>query len=231
MRDLNSYADTAKWERCDKVNYRRFTFWGSAAPGEGGLTREEAALFTAVGERGGRHAAAVVPFRRGVSVGRRGLRPLLGTGISGTLCSPPNRLDNGHRDRARREYRGRGPRGQADSRCRRRGPRRGSRSSNNCSPGNTRLPAQGEPGDRWAGGLHCPGWLPVPPSVLGGVWQPSSPRPHRLRDYLRLQPEQAVAYGWEKRRHEHLLATDREAYVAGKGSFVRALLAESRVRV
>jgi len=52
-----------------------------------------------------------------------------------------------------------------------------------------------------------------------------------LRDYLRLHPEQAVAYGREKRRHEHLLATDREAYVAGKGPFVRALLAESRVRV
>jgi len=52
-----------------------------------------------------------------------------------------------------------------------------------------------------------------------------------LRDYLRLHPEQAAAYGREKRRHEHLLGTDREAYVAGKGPFVRALLAESRVRL
>jgi len=52
-----------------------------------------------------------------------------------------------------------------------------------------------------------------------------------LRDYLRLHPEQAAAYGREKRKHEHVLATDREAYVAGKGPFVRALLAQSRMRV
>jgi len=52
-----------------------------------------------------------------------------------------------------------------------------------------------------------------------------------LRDYLRLHPEQAAAYGREKRRHEHLLAPDREAYVAAKGPFVRALLAQSRMRV
>ena len=56
-------------------------------------------------------------------------------------------------DRARLEYRRRGPRGQAHPRCRRRGPRRGPRGFDNRSPDNTRLPAQGEPGDRWARGL------------------------------------------------------------------------------
>jgi len=49
-------------------------------------------------------------------------------------------------------------------------------------------------------------------------------------DYLRLHPQQAAAYGREKQRHEHLLATDREAYVAEKGPFVRTLLAQSRMR-
>jgi len=43
--------------------------------------------------------------------------------------------------------------------------------------------------------------------------------------------EQALAYGRQKRRQEHLLATERDAYGGGEGPFVRALLAESRVRV
>lgn len=43
--------------------------------------------------------------------------------------------------------------------------------------------------------------------------------------------EQALAYGRERRRQEHLLATERDAYGGGEGPFVRALLAQSRVRV
>jgi GrpB-like predicted nucleotidyltransferase (UPF0157 family) len=49
-----------------------------------------------------------------------------------------------------------------------------------------------------------------------------------LRDYLRTHPDQAVMYSAEKRRLEYLLATDRQAYVMGKGPFIGELLKRAR---
>jgi GrpB-like predicted nucleotidyltransferase (UPF0157 family) len=49
-----------------------------------------------------------------------------------------------------------------------------------------------------------------------------------LRDYLRTHVEEAQRYAAEKRRLGHLLATDREAYVIGKGPFISELLRRAR---
>jgi GrpB-like predicted nucleotidyltransferase (UPF0157 family) len=49
-----------------------------------------------------------------------------------------------------------------------------------------------------------------------------------LRDYLRTHAQEADRYAAEKRRLEHLLATDREAYVIGKGPFISELLRRAR---
>lgn len=49
-----------------------------------------------------------------------------------------------------------------------------------------------------------------------------------LLDYLRSHPEQARAYAAEKRRLEHLLRTDRDAYVIAKGPFITDLLRQAR---
>jgi GrpB-like predicted nucleotidyltransferase (UPF0157 family) len=49
-----------------------------------------------------------------------------------------------------------------------------------------------------------------------------------LREYLRRHPDQARGYAAEKRRLEHLLLTDREAYVVGKGPFITELLRRAR---
>ncbi len=63
----------------------------------------------------------------------------------------------------------------------------------------------------------------------------SDSEPHRdhidLRDFLRVHPDRAATYGAEKRKHEHLLTTDREGYVAAKGPLVRQLLKAARMRV
>jgi GrpB-like predicted nucleotidyltransferase (UPF0157 family) len=56
--------------------------------------------------------------------------------------------------------------------------------------------------------------------------------PHRdhldVRDYLRTHPAQAALYAEEKRRLEHLLATDQQAYVLGKGPIITELLRLAR---
>jgi GrpB-like predicted nucleotidyltransferase (UPF0157 family)/SAM-dependent methyltransferase len=49
-----------------------------------------------------------------------------------------------------------------------------------------------------------------------------------LRDHLRTHPHDAERYAAEKRRLAPLLATDRDAYVDGKGWLVRELLAAAR---
>jgi GrpB-like predicted nucleotidyltransferase (UPF0157 family) len=49
-----------------------------------------------------------------------------------------------------------------------------------------------------------------------------------LREYLRAHADEAHRYAAEKRRLEHLLATDREAYVIGKGPFISELLWRAR---
>jgi GrpB-like predicted nucleotidyltransferase (UPF0157 family) len=58
-------------------------------------------------------------------------------------------------------------------------------------------------------------------------------QPHRdhidLRDYLRTHPDQAQWYAAEKRRLEHLLSTDQQAYVMGKGPVITELLRLARL--
>lgn len=49
-----------------------------------------------------------------------------------------------------------------------------------------------------------------------------------LRDHLRRHPEDAARYAAEKRRHAHLLATDRDAYTEAKAALVTELLARAR---
>jgi GrpB-like predicted nucleotidyltransferase (UPF0157 family) len=49
-----------------------------------------------------------------------------------------------------------------------------------------------------------------------------------LRDLLRRDPDAAAAYAAVKRRHAHLLQTDRSAYLDAKAGVIEALLSRAR---